>query len=253
MTRKARGAVLFLAALGMTALLVHCAGDGSGLIDDMEPPALEPTLTAIQSEVFGAICIECHVPGGPGPMPLDSATASYENLVGVPSVEIQGLLRVTAGSAESSYLVHKIEGRSSIVGDRMPPPPRPSLAPEQILAIREWIDDGALPAPIEPTLASIQANVFGVICVACHVPGGPGPMPLDSAAASYQNLVGVPSVEIQGLLRVAPGSAEFSYLVHKIEGRPSIVGQRMPPPPRPSLTAEQIAAIREWIDDGALP
>ena len=107
------------------------------------------------------------------------------------------------------------------------------------------------PPGIEPTLTSIQSNVFGVICIECHVPGGPGPMPLDSAEVSFQSLVNAPSIEVQGLLRVEPGNAETSYLVHKIEGRPTIVGQRMPPPPRPSLTLEQIQAIRDWIDAGA--
>lgn len=104
---------------------------------------------------------------------------------------------------------------------------------------------------IEPTLASIQANVFTPICTECHIPGGPGPMPLTSEDVSFQNLVGVQSIEISGLLRVEPGDAEDSYLVHKIEGRGTISGNRMPPPPRAMLTAEQIDAIIEWIDMGA--
>ena len=63
-----------------------CAGDGSALEQTMAGPGIEPTLSSIQSEVFGAICIECHIPAGPGPMPLDSEDVSFQNLVGVRSV-----------------------------------------------------------------------------------------------------------------------------------------------------------------------
>jgi mono/diheme cytochrome c family protein len=106
---------------------------------------------------------------------------------------------------------------------------------------------------IQPTLASIQAHVFTPICTECHVPGGPGPMPLTSEAVSYQSLVNAESIELPPMLRVSPGDSEASYIVHKIEGRSTILGERMPLPPRPMLTAEQIAAIVEWIDSGAAP
>lgn len=103
---------------------------------------------------------------------------------------------------------------------------------------------------IRPTLPSIQKNVFSAICTNCHVPGGTGPMPLDSEDASYANLVNVPSVEVN-LLRVAPGDPNASYLVAKITGIPGIVGDRMPPPPEAPLTQEEIDAIIEWITLGA--
>ena len=76
-------------------------------------------------------------------------------------------------------------------------------------------------------------------------------MPLDSEDVSFQNLVNVQSVEDPSLLRVAPGNSEGSYVVHKIQGRATILGERMPPPPRPMLTPEQIEAIVQWIDAGA--
>lgn len=102
-----------------------------------------------------------------------------------------------------------------------------------------------------PTLALIQSTIFTPICTDCHNPGGPGNfMPLDSEDASFAGLVGVPSIEV-ALLRVEPGDPEQSYLVHKIEDRPGIVFTRMPPPPQPMLSAEQIETIRGWIEAGA--
>lgn len=43
---------------------------------------------------------------------------------------------------------------------------------------------------------------------------------------------------------------DTSYLVHKIEGRPGIVGSRMPQ--GGALTPEQITAIRQWLLNGAM-
>jgi len=128
-----------------TALLVEgCAGDGSEL-DMMMSGGVQPTLASIQDNVFTPICTECHVPGGPGPMPLTSETVSYESLVDAQSIEMPDLVRVNPGDADSSYVVHKIQGRATIVGTRMPPPPRPMLTAEQIDAIVRWIDTGAAP------------------------------------------------------------------------------------------------------------
>jgi len=106
------------------------------------------------------------------------------------------------------------------------------------------------------TLAYIQATVFSPICAQCHRPGGIGPMPLDSEAASYQNLVGVRSLELPQLLRVEPGNAADSYLYWKIDPDPAqgrtIVGERMPRG-LPPLDRDQIDSIVHWIDNGAEP
>ena len=73
--------------------------------------------------------------------------------------------------------------------------------------------------------------------------------PALDAANSYGALVGVPSSEQPGVLRVKPGDAANSYLVQKIEGH-AAVGARMPLglPPLPDAT---ILVIRQWIDSGA--
>lgn len=105
---------------------------------------------------------------------------------------------------------------------------------------------------LEPTLASIQENIFDVSCAlsGCHVGANP-PMGLDlSAGQSQSSLVGVGSEEVPAFERVDPGNPDDSYLVMKIEGDPRIEGGRMPLGRTP-LSGEQIAVIREWILDGA--
>lgn len=110
---------------------------------------------------------------------------------------------------------------------------------------------------VEPTLPSIQANIFSPICAVpgCHTgAGAPQGLRLDSAFESFNNLVGIPSMERPDLMlfRVDPGNPDESYLVWKIEGRPEIEGGRMPLDQAP-LFDEQIDAIRQWILDGAPP
>jgi hypothetical protein len=109
---------------------------------------------------------------------------------------------------------------------------------------------------VQPTLESIQDNVFSTICVACHIGPMSGDvrrlpraMDLTSADASFANLVGVASLEEDTLNRVEPGNADGSYLVQKIEGT-AVTGLQMPPFGAP-LDEAIIGAIRAWIDNGA--
>ena len=105
-------------------------------------------------------------------------------------------------------------------------------------------------APLQATFASIQANVFTPICVACHA-GATAPLGLRlDSANSYALLVGVPSGEEPALMRVAPGDPKNSYLIQKLEGT-AATGARMPLNGTPLSNAD-IAMIRQWITDGAL-
>ena len=58
-------------------------------------------------------------------------------------------------------------------------------------------------------------------------------------------------MEKPSLLRVAPGDPANSYFIHKLEGGPNIVGERMPRGTGPYLTAGQMLVIRRWIELGA--
>ena len=115
------------------------------------------------------------------------------------------------------------------------------------------------PTPnLEPTLSSIQKEIFDttdssgrLACINCHNgrnPFAPGNL---TAGASFATLVGTRSVEKPALLRVAPGDPANSYVIHKLEGGPSIVGERMPRGTGPYLTAGQMLVLRRWIELGA--
>jgi len=109
---------------------------------------------------------------------------------------------------------------------------------------------GSTGGPVTADFQSIQTNVFTPICSVCHAgAGAPEGLQLD-AAHSYNLLVGVPSVEQPNLLRVKPGDPANSYMLHKIEGAPGIVGGQMPLGETP-LPQATIAAISQWIANGA--
>jgi hypothetical protein len=148
-----------LAAIGALACLAACSGNGRGLDAGGRPlgsgGAAGGPLTAdfdsIQANVFTPICTVCHA-GGAAPQGLRlDATSSYSLLVGVPSHEVSSLLRVAPGDPDHSYLVQKLEGHAA-VGAQMPfgGPPLPAAT---IAVIRQWITDGALPAPAGAAVA----------------------------------------------------------------------------------------------------
>jgi hypothetical protein len=125
----------------------------------------------------------------------------------------------------------------------------------------ESLSTVAGPTPdLTPTFSSIQRDIFEAAdssgrpsCSSCHNPNGGAfrQVGLDmSTAGSYDSLVGVASRQKAGLLRVAAGDPDNSYLIHKLEGRADIVGGRMPNR-GPFLSEGQIAIIRRWIQLGA--
>jgi hypothetical protein len=129
-------------------------------------------------------------------------------------------------------------------------------------ACDEKLSDIAGPSPgLEPTYSSISANIFTstdssgrVACTQCHTNQGRVPAANLNLLTEfgYSQLVGVASTGKPGATRVVAGDAENSYLIHKLEGRSDIVGQRMPRTSGPFLTEGQILIIRRWINQGAL-
>jgi hypothetical protein len=125
-------------------------------------------------------------------------------------------------------------------------------------ACDEALSDLTGPTPnLQPTFSSIQQEILNttdssgrLACITCHngnpfVPGN------FTGANAYAALVGARSFEKPTLFRVAPGEPDNSYMVHKLEGGPNIVGVRMPRGTGPYLTDGQMLVIRRWIAQGA--
>lgn len=117
------------------------------------------------------------------------------------------------------------------------------------------------PTPnLAPTFASIQREIFDTTdsagrtaCISCHnarFARFNGSLNLENVVA-YDQLVNVRSSGKPSATRVIAGDPNNSYLVQKIEGRPGIVGNRMPNNGPPYLTDGQIFILKRWIAIGA--
>ncbi|HJQ83561.1 MAG TPA: hypothetical protein VKA21_05760 [Candidatus Binatia bacterium] len=113
------------------------------------------------------------------------------------------------------------------------------------------------PAPA-PTaaFATLQQRIFTPSCAmfSCHGDANAGGLGL-GAGIAYADLVGVPAANTAanaaGLLRVAPGDPDRSFLLRKLEGRLA-VGEGDPMPQVGTrLPASSIDLIRRWILAGA--
>jgi len=112
--------------------------------------------------------------------------------------------------------------------------------------------------PFDSTFAAIQDVIFADYGCAegfCHGSNDPpsGELGLLPDVA-YDDLVGVDSVGVPGTLRVAPGDADASFLYDKLDaatnGGSPAAGQPMPLSGG-AVTADELEAVRLWIEGGA--
>lgn len=115
-------------------------------------------------------------------------------------------------------------------------------------------DDGG--EALSATLSSIQENIFTPTCAisGCHsATTASGGLSL-AAGEAFDGLVNTPSSQLLEMNRVEPGDPDNSYLVHKISGTQTTVGGSGTTMPQDglALSAEEIQAITDWIEAGAL-
>lgn len=120
----------------------------------------------------------------------------------------------------------------------------PALVPDAAVT-----NDAGNPDKPVVRLSDIEQTIFANHCVfsVCH--GSDSPQRgLSLVGPTYQALVNKSS-PVAGKVRITAFSPELSYLLEKIElGQPT-AGKRMPPDQ--PLEPEDIAKIRNWIDQGA--
>lgn len=116
-------------------------------------------------------------------------------------------------------------------------------------------DDVNKPIPPEndnsaATLSLLQETIFTPICSVCHSgANAPYGLQFDTLDNTAKNLINVQAIGNSEFLRVTPGNKENSFIYLKVMGDPR-AGNRMPLN-QPALSNESIAAIGQWIDNGA--
>ncbi|HIF22108.1 MAG TPA: hypothetical protein EYQ27_09425 [Gemmatimonadetes bacterium] len=104
---------------------------------------------------------------------------------------------------------------------------------------------------VEPTLTSIHDKIIQRSCnsEACHGGSTPeGDLDLSTAESSYAALVGVTSDVEPSFTRVVQGDPDNSLLYMVLLGT---VGSLDQMPPGFALAADEVEAVRQWIEDGA--
>jgi hypothetical protein len=106
------------------------------------------------------------------------------------------------------------------------------------------------------TFETLQRKIFTPSCAlpSCHGAAGAGGLML-GAGIAYGNLIGVPATNMAahaaGLLRVAPGDPDGSFLIRKLEG--ALTADEGTPMPQAGsrLPQDRIDLLRRWISAGA--
>jgi hypothetical protein len=131
----------------------------------------------------------------------------------------------------------------------------PDAGEMYVLDNRILFDTAAATRP--PLFLNVDVQpIFRASCLPCHdSEEAQGDLRLDIIQNSMVDLLGEDGEGRQstqvGSLLVAPGDADASYLIEKLESETPPVGDRMPPPPADLLPARVVAEIRRWIDAGA--
>jgi hypothetical protein len=244
-------------------------------------------------------CVLCHSTGGVGAIEGErdgyfadwslSVDEVYENLVG-PGTECDltvplddpnfgtdeynssGRTRVCLNAPEQSLLIMRPSAGLPPNGDVHPVDIFPGPEHPQLVVVREWIEQGAMPASNEPV--DFTTQVYPIFttrgCIACHTAcstGTPGAgCKLDDATNTYQsdwnltpkevytNLTG-PGVECadpEGApLRVCTNAPESSlFVVRPLAGVPP--NDPHPTEIFPSLDDPDLQTIIRWIEQGAV-
>ena len=112
---------------------------------------------------------------------------------------------------------------------------------------------------LAPTLSSLQSEVFAGSCAlaSCHSADTQTGQLVLEPGTSFGDLVDVPAVQAgaveDGLARVVPGDPEASFLWIKLQpGVDPSYGALMPQGSTTGLDANELDAIREWIELGAM-
>lgn len=227
-----------LAPLG-AALLAACAGNGAGLDANGQPigaggappPPLTADFKSIQDDILTPICTHCHS-GAAAPEGLElDAAHSYALLVGVPSNEDPGRLRVKPGSPDASYLVLKLEGSPGIVGAQMPFG-APALPQATIDVVRQWITNGAPPAATGSTaavgsaaVASPDSTSFAVTAISprdhSRLSGPPRQIVVAFSHEVDASLLNETTLRLE--IVAADGAPSVALSARLAEGNPSVV------------------------------
>lgn len=133
---------------------------------------------------------------------------------------------------------------SAVANGDMPPAPQPQLSTQEIQDIYNWIQDGFKNLPsttiggggVQPTFASLSANIFQTKCIGCH---GNGTALGGISFATFNST--------RSTVNVGDAASSALYISVTTGRR----GGRMPQGGG-ALSNAELSAIQTWIQQGAM-
>ncbi|MDH5650514.1 MAG: c-type cytochrome [Gammaproteobacteria bacterium] len=210
----------------------------------------ESTYVSIQP-LFQQHCLLCH--SGQHA----AAGLSLDSYEGIKKGSLRGSV-VKASDPEGSELIRRLKGNSQ---PRMPMTGPPFLTDAEINRVAAWIKAGLpkgqtaangsqnvassnKPDAGKPVNYTHVAPIFARRCVKCHTERGL----MGSAPEGYLLNSYAATLSAGDRVRIIPGNSAASELYRRIKGYSM---PRMPHDGPPYLSADEIALIAGWINDGA--
>jgi mono/diheme cytochrome c family protein len=239
--------------IGFVAVVVGLATWGARVqaVGPQEPGPAPPARVDFAKDIqpiFERSCNSCHGPKQQmAGLRLDSEKLARAGGQSGPAI--------VPGKAAESQLYQRI---TELDEQTRMPPTGDALAKAEIALIRTWIDQGtgspgdgvgaATPLPDPGQIAGHPVDfvrdiqpILKASCYACHSGAQPkSQLRLDSKPLAMKGGLSGPVI--------VPGDGAGSRLVHRILG---LNGEQRMPFKRDPLSAEQIALLRRWIDEGA--
>ena len=177
--------------------------------------------------VLVANCYACHTKARKGGLRLDSREAILKGGKSGPAIEV--------GNPKDSLLIQAV----SRTHQRLKMPPQKRLAPREVTALSQWIQQGAV--WVESPSEFFQRQVQPVLkknCISCHGAQPKGGLRLDSRQAVLQGG--------KSGAAVIPGDPDKSLLIKAIRYQ----HEKIKMPPKKSLSKSQVATLVRWVREG---
>ena len=173
-------------------------------------------------------CYACHTKARKGGLRLDSREAILKGGNSGPAIEV--------GNPKNSLLIQAV----SRTHERLKMPPQKRLAPHEVTALIQWVQQGAVwvQSPSEFFQRQVQP-LLKKNCISCHSARPKGGLRLDSRQAILKGGKSGPAV--------IPGDPGNSLLIQAVRYQ----HKKLKMPPKKSLSKSQVAMLVRWVAEGA--
>ena len=172
-------------------------------------------------------CYACHTKARKGGLRLDSRESILKGGKSGPAIEV--------GNPKNSLLIQAVSRTHA----RLKMPPQQRLAPHEVTALSQWVQQGAVwvQSPSEFFQRQVQP-LLKKNCISCHGASPKGGLRLDSRQAILKGG--------KSGAAVIPGHPEKSLLIKAVRYQHA----KLKMPPKKALSNSQVETLVRWVAEG---